>query len=315
MATRGWLRGLLSLAVGLAFACATTPAPEPAVETGQLFLWSVERADGTGGVAHLFGTVHLSQAALHFDPAVERALAEAETLVLEVDPSELQSAATQQTALRMGTFEDGRSLDQVIGAESWDLLSQRATALGLEADGFRAFEPWFALLQLQAYSLAQQGFEPERGAEVGLAGQAIELSMPTIGLETVEDQFGAFDTLPLALQTQLLRGYLMGNESAEPATSDNGLPLLLDAWSKGDVDRVEAEVFEGLARDPGLEPFYENIYFRRNREMALQIAGFLDTGGSWFVAVGAAHMVGAEGIPRLLTEYGYRVERIAKTVR
>jgi uncharacterized protein YbaP (TraB family) len=75
----------------------------------------------------------------------------------------------------------------------------------------------------------------------------------------------------------------------------------------------ESEIFDPLALDPSLEPYFEGMYFRRNREMALQIGAFVDTGGRWFVAIGAAHMVGARGVPSLLSEWGYRVERIPKT--
>ena len=91
--------------------------------------------------------------------------------------------------------------------------------------------------------------------------------------------------------------------------------VVVDAWRKGDADRLEAEIFSDLADDPSLEPYFENLYFRRNREMALQIGLLVDEGGRWFVAVGAAHMVGASGLPSLLSASGYEVERVPKTAR
>jgi uncharacterized protein YbaP (TraB family) len=62
-----------------------------------------------------------------------------------------------------------------------------------------------------------------------------------------------------------------------------------------------------------MQPYFERFYFERNREMAHDIAELVDGGGRWFVAVGAAHVVGAQGIPSLLSQRGYAVRRLPKT--
>jgi uncharacterized protein YbaP (TraB family) len=313
MTSRALGRVLLGLWVALAASCATRPPPP--VETGQLFLWQVARPDGTGGVAHLLGTVHLSREALHFDPAVENALAEAEWLVLEIDPSEQDPVVMRRLADEIGLFRDGRTLDEVVGPETWARLAAYTAGLGMPAEGFRRFEPWLALLTLQVMALEQQGFGPERGVERGLVGQADDLGKPTRGLETAADQLDAFDSLPLDLQVRMLREFLEGSASGGAEASGPGVAILIDAWQKGDAARLESEIFDQLERDPTLAPYFENLYFRRNREMAGQIGSFIDTGGRWFVAVGAAHMVGSRGVPSLLAEQGYRVERVPKTAR
>jgi uncharacterized protein YbaP (TraB family) len=304
-------RLLVGLLVAVAAGCATTPPP--AIETGQLFLWEVARADGEGGVAHLLGTVHLSQETLHFDPAVEHALAEAGTLVLELDPSELEPARMQQLSAEMGVFQDGRSLDQVLEPETWAALSRYAAEAGVSIAGLRPMEPWYALLTLQMLALAKQGFAPEQGVETGLVFQADDLGKPTLGLETAADQLATFDRLPLPFQERMLKEFLEESEPKRAGSSGQAVSVLIDAWKKGDAGRLESEIFDPLARDPSLEPYFEGMYFRRNHEMALQIGTFVDAGGRWFVAVGAGHMVGARGVPSLLEGWGYRVERVPKT--
>ena len=72
-------------------------------------------------------------------------------------------------------------------------------------------------------------------------------------------------------------------------------------------------MFGELERDPSVAPYFELFYFERNRNMAHGIAELVDEGGRWFVAVGAAHVVGAQGIPTLLAERGYAVRRVPKT--
>jgi hypothetical protein len=289
----------------LGVACATTP---PTPETGKLFLWQVERPDGDGGVAHLLGSVHLSEQEMSFDPAVDRALAAADTLVLEIAPEDLNPADVAYLSVEKGHFLDGRTLDSVIAPETWRALEARVAELGLSIESFRPMEPWFALLTLQMLALQREGYEVENGVEKKLAADAQENGKPTQGLETPEEQLDAFDSLPLALQERQLREFL---EQGGGAAGD--LAVLLEAWRKGDEARLEHELFGELARDPSLAPYYELFYFERNDRMARGIAERVDAGGRWFVAVGAGHVVGARGIPSLLSQHGYRVRRIPKT--
>ena len=292
----------------LALACAT--ALPPAVETGQLFLWEIARADGRGGVAHVLGSVHLSDDEIAFDPAVEQALSRAETLVLEVAPEELASTRMAELTAQAGFFEDGRSLESVLSPETWRRLQARLKSEDLAPDAFLKMEQWLVGITLQIVGLERRGFDPERGVDMALARSAEAAGKTVVGLETAEAQIAALDSLPLATQELMLRSVLEGKNGG-----DAGLLLLLDAWRKGDDARIEAEVFAGLGEDPTLAPFFESIYFARNRHMASGIARIVDAGGLSFVAVGAAHVVGAQGVPALLAEQGYAVRRLPKTVR
>jgi uncharacterized protein YbaP (TraB family) len=297
---------LLALAAWLGLACATTP-PVP-VETGELFLWEVARPDGDGGVAHVLGSVHLSEQEMRFDPAVDHALAAADTLVLEIAPEDMDPANLASLAVEKGYFRDGRTLDQALDPEIWQALAARVAELGLPLETFRPMEPWFALLTLQMLALQREGYELEKGVETRLATDAQESGKPTQGLETPEEQLDVFDGLPLELQERQLREFL-----ANDAARQGDLAVLLEAWRKGDDRRLEQEVFGELARDPSLAPYYELFYFDRNDRMARGIAERVDAGGRWFVAVGAGHVVGARGIPSLLAEHGYVVRRVPKT--
>lgn len=296
----------------LAAGCASVP-PGP-VETGQLFLWEVERSDGQGGIAHVLGSVHMAEDPLAFDPAVDRALAEAEALVLEVDPQQLAPAEMARLTLEKGYFDDGRTLDGLLDAQAWAALEERADALGLPQGMFRPMEPWLALLTLQVTALESEGFDAGQGVEMTLARAAEESGKPMLGLETAAEQFDAFDALPLEVQQRMLRDFLVGGEGDDAGKRGaETVSLLIDAWHKGDAARIEAEVFAELDRDPSMQPYFERFYFERNRGMASDIAELVDGGGRWFVAVGAAHVVGAQGIPSLLAARGYAVRRVPKT--
>ena len=300
------LRLFLSAGALLGAACATAP-PAP-VETGELFLWEVARPDGGGGVAHLLGSVHLSEQEMSFDPAVDLALAAADTLVLEIAPEDMNPADIAYLSVERGHFQGGRTLDQVVDTETWLALEERVAEYGLPIDSFLPMEPWFALLTLQMLALQREGYDVEKGVETKLAEDAQEHGKPTEGLETPQQQLDVFDNLPLELQERQLREFL-----AQSGGEGGDLSVLLDAWRKGDAARLEQELFGELDRDPSLAPYYELFYFDRNDRMARGIAERVDAGGRWFVAVGAGHVVGARGIPSLLSQHGYLVRRVPKT--
>ena len=308
-------RVLLPVALGAWLAAGCASIPPPPVETGQLFLWQVERSDGRGGVAHLLGSVHMSKETFSFDPAVERAFVDADTLVLEVDPRELEPAEMARLAVAKGQFTGGRKLDQAVDPETWAALTRYLDERRLPLAMFRPLEPWYALLVLQLMALEVEGFDPGQGVETTLARVAEEAGKPMLGLETAAEQLDVFDALPLEVQERMLREFLLQDEGDGGQAGAQGLSLLIDAWRKGDAARVEAEVFDELARDPSLTPYFEHLYFERNRHMAHDIAELVDGGGRWFVAVGAAHVVGARGIPSLLSQRGYAVRRVPKSGR
>jgi uncharacterized protein YbaP (TraB family) len=254
------------------------------------------------------GSVHLSDDEIAFDPAVERALSGAGVLVLEVAPEELDPERMFELTAKTAFFDDGRTLASVLSPDTWTLLQERLERDRLAPEGFVLMEPWFVGITLQLVALQRRGFDPERGADMALARSAAATGKSILGLETAEAQLAALDSLPLATQELMLRGILESDGDGE-----EGVPLLLDAWRKGDTARIEAEVFAELGSHPELVPFFEAIYFERNRQMASGIARIVDGGGRSFVVVGAAHVVGEQGVPALLAAQGYVVRRLPKT--
>ena len=90
--------------------------------------------------------------------------------------------------------------------------------------------------------------------------------------------------------------------------------LMMDmsfCWKRGDVACLERILFEdALDRYPSFVSIYDSLFFKRNEEMANDIKAFLASEQTYFVVVGAGHLVGEKGIPQLLRNAGYEVNRM-----
>ncbi len=83
---------------------------------------------------------------------------------------------------------------------------------------------------------------------------------------------------------------------------------MIAAWRAGDTAAIEALIAEQWLDDPRLVGFHEAILGERNRRMAQTIERRAGAGdATWFVVVGAAHLVGDDGVPALLAAAGWQV--------
>ncbi len=65
---------------------------------------------------------------------------------------------------------------------------------------------------------------------------------------------------------------------------------------------------EAVRSDEKLRPLYYKLFDSRNNDMTRKVAALLDSGGTWFVVVGAGHLVGGTGIVRQLSESDRQLE-------
>ena len=77
------------------------------------------------------------------------------------------------------------------------------------------------------------------------------------------------------------------------------IKILINAWKTGNTQMVE-NFFERCANYPGGQKFLNTFIYQRNIIMAEKIEKYLKSEGRYFVVVGAAHLVGKNGIISLI---------------
>ena len=284
-------------------AAAPTDAP-----TGRhnLFLWHV-----TGGKGSLFllGSVHLGNANLFPLPQeIEQAFRSADYLVEEIDPKERDPAAARQFWTTHGRYPDGDRLENHISENTKTALSIYLQLTGRPATAFSSTKPWLASLLIHRQQLRHFGFSGKQGIDEHFAEEAAASHKPVIGLETPDYQmnleYWRFSSLSDEAQDKFLLSTILNAHNAV-----RQLGAIIQAWQTGDAEAM-ATLTAGHSTDPQSQYYFDEIFTKRSLRMAQQIQAYLDTRYSYFVVVGAGHLVGSRGLVQLLREQGYRVDQL-----
>jgi uncharacterized protein YbaP (TraB family) len=283
-----WLAGCQPPSAGQGSATQSGPA-----------LWLVRDSDSR---VWLLGTVHVLPKGLAWrSPAIEAALAEADALVMEVDPAIGQDAGFAQRFDAAGRNAPGATLSSMLSEADRAGLSQAASAAGLDRASLEPYRPWMAALRLSYAALAKRGVTADAGVETVLTQAARERGLKIEALETADQQIGFFAALSSEVELAAFRQTLQ-----DIAKGDETLDLIDRLWAAGDAQGLGEALLPDF-KSPG-EQFYRVFLADRNADWADQIARRMEGQGDVFVAVGAAHMAGPDGLPALLRARGIVVE-------
>jgi len=263
------------------------------------FLWKVSGATGS---VYLVGSVHLLTKDFYpLSPALEQAFKGSDLLVEEADLAELLSPTAQMQMLARGMLPASTTLDAVVSPATFALVTARAKELGLPLEPLKRFKPWSLALMIEALQWQKAGFDGELGLDRHFYDQARANGTQVQGLETAAFQISRLDGMTMEQQERLLSETLkdLDNELTN-------LTTLVQAWKAGDAAEIERIVLADVKQNPLM---YERLLVERNRNWLPELEKLVARPRPAFVVVGAAHLVGPDGLIALLAAKGYRVEQ------
>jgi len=257
------------------------------------FLWQVP---GERNTVHLLGSIHaLRSGDYPVAPVIDRAFREAEAVVLEI---RIPQGGTGATAAQLGNAR-GPGLKAQLTEAQYRQARGLAEAQGIDLEALSGLDPWLAGLVITQGAMRRAGYDPGQGLDAHFQQRAEAAGKPVLSLETPRDQLRLFDQLPREMQGEFLLRTLK-----ETAGLEAELDALVAAWKGGDVAAVRRLVLDQFKPHPGL---YERLVVRRNRNWLPQIESFLDDRRDYLVIVGAAHLVGDQGLVEMLRRRGHTV--------
>ncbi len=261
------------------------------------------KATGATGVVYLVGSVHLLTADYYpLDPAFEEAFKTADLLVEELDMREMLAPSSQLQMLTRGTLPAGQTLDKVISPETLNAIVKKFSELGMPIEPMKQFKPWLVSLLLQGLEWQKAGFDADLGLDKHFYDIAVAQGKTVQGLETLSFQLSQFDEMSMAMQDRLLAETLK-----ELETTKTSFVHLADAWRVGDAPEIERIVLRDLKAEPQM---YERLLVSRNRTWLPKVEALFARSKASFVVVGAAHLVGTDGLLQMLRAKGYTIEQL-----
>ncbi len=280
------------------FGCAVRTPAQTSTPAHPAF-WVVK---GPHATVYLFGSVHLlNKDRAWRTPQFDAALASSQALWLEVTGTD-DPKAVQPIIMELG-IDAAHPLSTKLSQEQLAKLDTEAKSFNMNEAMMEPMRPWFASLTLGLAPLIQAGVDPNSGVESILTAEFNKNKRPVQGFETIAQQFHFFADLPAKTELDYL------NLSIDDfAKGPELFKQLVDAWYKGDQEGLD-HLFDDEMRSKYPE-IYQVLIAKRNLYFAQRIEELVKGEGTSFVAIGAGHYVGTDGIIALLAKDGFQAQKL-----
>lgn len=260
-------------------------------------LWHIA---GDKGRIVLMGSVHVLPPGTQWQtPDVRRAIDAADVFVFEVPTDEATAATIAQAIAQRGRLPQGQTLHGLLSDEGRRSLDAALTRLGWPSASVDTLRPWLATLVIDR-ALMESLNQTAPGPDFTLADQARRSGKDLRYLETAEAQLAILAPADPKVEIEYFEAGLKEFDGAK-----EDVDRLTAAWGAGDVATVAALVDKEFGAYPKAKAFFLDD---RTKAWAETLAAMLHENKTFFVVVGAAHVVGKTGLPALLRAKGFIVE-------
>lgn len=265
------------------------------------FLWRVQSKTN---IVYVLGSIHyLKKEVYPLDEKIEYAFDQSNILVVEANISDIKKVDIQKL-IGSAFYPENEILEKNLSTETYELVKKELGGLGLPPEVINKQRPWFLALTLASLETLKLGFDPNYGIDKYFLSKATG-KKKILELESFDYQIDLFSKLSDKDQ-ELLLLYTLKDINVLKQELDR----LIQAWASGDKKGLESIITRSLEEDKRLSPIYEKIVYERNRSMASKIEDYLKTKETYFVIVGAGHLVENQGIIEILKGKGFLVEQL-----
>ena len=256
-------------------------------------LWKIE-GNGLKQPSYLFGTMHLIEKQyFYFPESLEKLVKKSDFLVMEIAGIPDQAEAMKYVVLQEGTFYDFFTPQQMDTILAWTKSKMMMDEKTFKTT-FSKFKP-FVLVQT---ATQMQFMGKTESYEMTFQNIANKNKIKMEGLETIADQMKIFDDLTKEQQAEMvMEGIRDEVKSNEMSTK------MQQIYRRQRIDSL----YNMIHAEGGVLAAEQNTFLdNRNKNWIPKIKNYVSQGKA-FIAVGAGHLGGENGVIRLLEKEGFTV--------
>ena len=280
-------------------------------------MWKV---NNKGNTVYLLGSIHVGDTSLYpLHKGIKDAFKDSDMLLVEADV--LNTGAELEEFMKMGMYVDGTSIKDHISEKTYGKLVEFLEIIGLPGDVYDGFKPWIIANELSTLMIADPNYAEgqidagDLGVDMYFLTTSTVADKPIGELEGMISQGNLFNNMSMEIQEERLNQILddiLDPDSQAGVESADLIKSWFEKWNKGDIDGFAESFIK--EREESTSEFESLLFGERDKNMSDKLVSLLEKDGetTYFVVVGAGHLVEKGTIADILSEKGYKVERFWK---
>jgi uncharacterized protein YbaP (TraB family) len=266
---------------------------------------SVWVASSSKAKVYLAGSFHMLRASDYPLP-VEffRAYKDSRKIIFEVPPGETESPEYMGKFLSESIYNDGTTLRDHISSKAYTKAESFCKERNYPMEQYQLLKPTMFVMTLTLLEMNKIGADPQKGIDYFFKEKAVQDGKAIGSLEIVDEQIRLLASIDANLGSEQILESIEELKQIEVVLGE-----LLAVWKKGDEPKMEELYIKELKRYPKL---YQALIVDRNNKWLRNVEGYLNGSGNTMLVVGAAHLVGADGLVNMLRKRGYKVVKLLK---
>lgn len=266
-----------------------------AFATCQSLLWEL-KTNQHSEPSYLYGTIHFSDPqVMCYCDSVELLLQKSELMM----PEMMMGKNLSSTDLQLLMLPKHITLQSLIGKVDYNQLKRIVKS----KFGYASTLMLNRLKPVLAMSFIESPKPSNISMDQHLQKIAEKNNIPVKGLESMEEQMNALNSMPLDVQTKMLKESIHASKSV-----DLSLDSLIELYRSKNIDLIAQEAGDAFLKVDSTT--HTSILEKRNILMSERIFQQI-TQTATFIAIGAAHLGGEMGVLSLLAKKGIGIRAIA----
>lgn len=257
---------------------------------GQSLLWKINGGD-LDAASYLYGTIHIKDKRVYgFSDSVITTFEKCDAFAMEVDLNPENLAQLSQKMI----LPDDMTLQDLFTEKEYQLIKTVVEdIIGIDISLFNKLKPIAILSLVMNYQFAN---DVEMSVDEYFYREAITKDKKIIGIETIEEQLEILETIPKDYIVDYFKNIDQAKEDME---------IIIKLYQSAELE----DLLEMMLKDKSMVMIQQTLLTDRNIKMSERIKKLIKE-QSVFIAVGAGHLPGQEGIINMLTRAGYNVEPV-----